>query len=85
MGGGFVENSCFILIGKMFLCLNFSCLKVSDLILATLVTMPCCNSCQFGSLSLLLLLIQLFDGLDLLFEFHSTVLEPDLDLSFGET
>lgn len=35
-------------------------------------------------LRLLLLLVELLDGLDLLLELHPPVLEPDLDLSFGE-
>lgn len=29
----------------------------------------------------LVLFVELFDGLDLLFELHTSVLEPDLDLS----
>ena len=33
-----------------------------------------------GGLRLLLLLVQLLDGLDLLFQLHAAVLEPDLDL-----
>ena len=36
-------------------------------------------------LGLFLLLVQLLDGLDLLFEFHAPVLEPDLDLTFRQT
>ena len=36
-------------------------------------------------LGLLLLLVQLLDGLDLLLELHSSVLEPDFDLSLRET
>ena len=36
---------------------------------------------RLGRLSLLLLLIQLLDGLDLLLELHPPVLEPDLDLA----
>lgn len=40
-----------------------------------------CHS-RLLSLSLLLLFVQLFDCLDLLFQFHSPVLEPDLYLSF---
>lgn len=39
----------------------------------------------FGRLSLFLLLIELLDGLDLLFELHSSILKPDLDLSLGQT
>jgi hypothetical protein len=39
---------------------------------------------HFGCLSLFFLLIQLFDGLDLLFELHSSILKPDLDLSLCE-
>lgn len=39
---------------------------------------------RFCGLSLFLLLIELLDGLDLLFELHSPILEPDLDLSLGE-
>ena len=38
-----------------------------------------------GCLGLLLLLVQLLDGLDLLLELHSSVLEPDFDLALGET
>ena len=38
-----------------------------------------------AALLLLLLFIELFDGLDLLFEFHAPVLEPDLDLTFRQT
>lgn len=39
----------------------------------------------FGCLSLFFLLIELLDGLDLLFELHSSILKPDLDLSFRQT
>ena len=35
-------------------------------------------------LGLLLLLVELLDGLDLLFQLHPPVLEPDFDLPFGE-
>ena len=35
-------------------------------------------------LSLFLLLVELLDGLNLLFELHSSVLKPDLDLSLGQ-
>ena len=35
-------------------------------------------------LSLFLLLVELLDGLNLLFELHSSILKPDLDLSLGE-
>ena len=42
-------------------------------------------SCRFGRLSLLLLLVELLDRLNLLLELHPPVLEPDLDLSLGET
>ena len=38
----------------------------------------------FSSLILFFLLIELFDGVDLLFELHSSVLKPDFDLSFCE-
>ena len=38
-----------------------------------------------GGLGLLLLLVQLLDGLDLLLELHSSVLEPDFDLPLRET
>ena len=39
---------------------------------------------HFGCLSLFFLLIELFDGLNLFFELHSSILKPDLDLSLGE-
>ncbi len=39
---------------------------------------------RLGRLRLLLLLVELLDGLDLLLELHAPVLEPDLDLSLGE-
>ena len=35
-------------------------------------------------LGLFLLLVQLLDGLDLLFKLHPAVLEPDFDLPFGQ-
>ena len=35
---------------------------------------------RLGRLRLLLLLVELLDGLDLLLELHPAVLEPDLDL-----
>ncbi len=35
---------------------------------------------RLGRLRLLLLLVELLDGLDLLLELHAPVLEPDLDL-----
>ena len=38
----------------------------------------------FGRLSLFFLLIELFDGLDLFFELHSSILEPDFNLSLRE-
>ena len=38
----------------------------------------------FSSLILFFLLIEFFDGMDLLFELHSSVLKPDFDLSFCE-
>ena len=41
--------------------------------------------CDLGRLGLLLLLVQLLDGLDLLFKLHPSVLEPDFDLPLGET
>jgi hypothetical protein len=40
---------------------------------------------HLGSLSLSLLFIEFFDGLDFLLEFHPPVLEPDFDLSFSQT
>ena len=40
---------------------------------------------QFAGLCLTLLFVQLFDRLDLFLQFHSSVLEPDLDLPFGQT
>ena len=40
--------------------------------------------CGLLGLRLLLLLVQLLDGLDFLLELHSSVLEPDFDLSLGE-
>ena len=39
---------------------------------------------HFGCLSLFFLLVELLDGLNLLFELHSSILKPDLDLSLGE-
>jgi len=39
---------------------------------------------HFGCLSLFFLLVELFDGLNLFFELHSSILKPDLDLSLGE-
>ena len=39
---------------------------------------------RLGRLGLLLLLVELFDGLDLLLELHPPVLEPDLDLALGQ-
>lgn len=42
------------------------------------------NTSRFCSLSLFLLLVELLDGLDLLFELHSPILKPDFDLSLGE-
>ena len=39
---------------------------------------------RLGRLGLLLLLVQLLDGLDLLLELHSSVLEPDFDLALSE-
>jgi hypothetical protein len=41
-------------------------------------------SVKFGCLCLFLLLVELLDGLDLLFELHSSILKPDLDLSLRE-
>ena len=41
--------------------------------------------CDLGRLGLFLLLVQLLDGLDLLFKLHPSVLEPDFDLPLGET
>lgn len=38
-----------------------------------------------GGLGLLLLLVQLLDGLNLLLELHSSVLEPDFNLALRET
>jgi hypothetical protein len=38
----------------------------------------------FGRLSLFFLLIELFDGLDLFLELHSSILEPDFNLSLRE-
>ena len=38
----------------------------------------------FFCLILFFLLIELFDGMDLLFELHSSILKPDFDLSFGK-
>lgn len=42
-----------------------------------------CRRCLLR-LRLLLLLVELLDGLDLLLELHPPVLEPDLDLSLCE-
>ena len=39
---------------------------------------------DFCSLGLLLLLVELLDRLDLLFELHPPILKPDLDLTFGQ-
>ena len=38
----------------------------------------------FFCLILFFLLIELFDGMDLLFELHSSILKPDFDLSFSK-
>ena len=38
----------------------------------------------FSRLILFFLLIEFLDGMDLLFELHSSILKPDFDLSFGE-
>ena len=38
----------------------------------------------FFRLILFFLLIELLDGMDLLFELHSSILKPDFDLSFGK-
>ena len=40
---------------------------------------------RLGGLRLLLLLVQLLDGLDLLLELHTPVLEPDLYLALRQT
>ena len=40
---------------------------------------------QFGSLCLSLLFVQLFDRLDFFLQFHSSILEPYLDLAFSQT
>ena len=43
-----------------------------------------CHGGRLGRLRLLLLLVELLDGLDLLLELHASVLEPDLDLSLRQ-
>lgn len=46
--------------------------------------LSCCQHCGFLRLRLFLLLVQLFDGLDLFFQLHPPILEPYLDLSLGQ-
>ena len=48
------------------------------------VAAPAPHLARLGRLRSLLLLVQLLDGLNLLFELHSSVLKPDLDLSLGQ-
>lgn len=43
-----------------------------------------CGHRGFLGLGLLFLFVQLFDGLNFLLQFHTSILEPDLDLAFGE-
>ena len=70
-------------------CLSLSCLSVSSSSLSWLWWVMRFLSWwrrrHLWSLSLSFLLIQFFDGLNLFLEFHSSILEPDLDLSLSQT